>query len=757
MSDTSSDADLIPDDHPAVAPPGPAPAPAAHSDADLIPDEDIEPVDDPSLAANPKQIARASLATTPEVEMQRYAKQFGQPIEDFKLHGDKIVRKVPETGTWAYVQPGFWSPKGSGEGLGARAMRKLDWTASGAGPAIPISAGAGAGALAGLASLPAGPVVAGVDAVTSSSLAAAGAEGGRQKLDRWLDDDTETPTDWGNIGWHALQAGATEPVSLVLKGLGGLAARLPGVRQILEKRGFNQQEVEKRALEAAHDEHPLSFLPEDVLGDIHQYLDGQWQHMAQVARDAQAMGIDTLSLGQKTNSPVLKKVERWLAGTPEGAERMGRTRQLQNEIQVPGAARQTLDEVAPGTGDNAVEEFRDATGKIITGAKKARAVKAKSAYADALDDPENPLHYSDELKEVLGRVQKIAPNALKDAQNMAEARGEPFPPFFDVNAAGDPVLNGTQPNWRAMDYVKRALDGVRKSDTNAMGDIGNKGSVANDLKSQMLGILDPMNPKYAAARAQFGESSDAIDQILKGGLGKIQRMTGPDRINMLDQVFSGSRNSLNAKDVGKVRDLFVKAGKEDEWKNATRAYLEDGLDESLRLNQNGGETGNVAGKMLGYWNTDRQRAVLRAAIGDPAKASKVARFMDVMEATSRMLPEGSPTNPNAEMSKKAGNKLMGAVRGAYDTMTGHGLVDRGLAAIDDHLQKIAEPAARRKLLDFVMSPNSDRELEKFLTAMPRIRAIQRSQAARDRATVQIGRLIGAAGVPAALGYSGSNN
>lgn len=670
-------------------------------------------------------VARASLPPDPQVEIQRYSEHFQQPVTDFKRINGKIIRKDPDKGIWEYVAPG--------------AAR---WAASGVGPGISTVGGAAGSTLAAATSAETGPGAIPAT-IAGGGLGGSLADYGRQRLDNWLaPENSQAPIDWNNVAaWGA--AGATiEPAGQVLGALGRLATKIPGVTKALNVAGVTTNAQLKAMVQAAQNnattENPLG-LPPAVMDELARGMQGKWDEAAQVEADAKSLGIDSMSLGQKTRSPVIQRLERWSASTPEGAERWGRLRRVQNEQQVPDAAQATFDHVAPKGNGNPIENFRGAADSVVEGAQQAQSKEAQTAYKVALDDPANPLVYSDKLKDVMSRIARIAPGALQDAENLAEARGNPFPKFFDVNEAGDPIINGNQPNWRAVDYIKQTLDGI------ARGADRNKGSIAKSLKGQLLDAAGE-NPAYDAARLNYGNSADAIDQILKGGVGAIQKMSGPDRLNMVNKMFAGGEGDLMPDDVAQARQLFMKSGKTDEWNAGLRSYLDTALDNATRRVQNGGDTGNVAGKTLDLWNTDRQRQVLRAAIGDPQKANDFGRFFDVMRNVSSMLPEGSSTGANAEMSKNSATQAVKGIRNAYGLLSGHAFVDRGMAALEDHLSKIAEPQARIKLMNFLQSPNNVQQLRSFLTNMPSQRALASSPPARDRAALQLARVMSAAGI-----------
>lgn len=713
---------------------------------------EVAPVDSLASAAPAGMTAKASFSTTPEVEIERYAKHYGQPVKDFKLlPNKKIARKDPKTGVYSYVVPSVFGGEEPGpHGFGERMRRAGHWAASGAGPAIPATTGGVGAGVAAAATLAAtkNPKAAMAAGTAAGTVTGGVGEYTRQKIGNWLNDDDQ-PVDWANVGWQAVAGAANEPTAGALGALGRLAARIPGVKQIMAKTGLqtNRQlfNATRRAEEKFNEQNPL-MLPRETLEDIQAALESHWDDVRTTTEDASQLGLG-LSLGQRTRSPALQKLERWLSGTPEGAERFGRLRRTQNEEQVPAAARQVFDDVAPRGPGNPVEEFRSGADKVVGDAAGAQAKQAERAYRVALDNPDKPLPFTDDLRALFKRP--MMKEAWERAQTSAANRGVELPKFVDFNAAGDPVFSKEiQPTWRSIDQIKRGLDQIKRDNVNAFGKPTGKGADASNLRRSLLDIVDPMNPEYVAARASFGESADVVDQILQGGVGKLQKMKGPDALNMVDRFFRGGRQDLMPDDVTEMRKLFVAAGKEKEWQAALRSYLDDGLDNATRRIQNGGEMGNVAGKMIDVWNTDRQRAVLTAALGDPAKANKVARLMNSLHHASSMLPEGSSTGANQEFAKATKNKVIGAVRGAYGLVTGHGAVNAGMDALESHLARITEPAARRQLIDFVLSPGADQALRRVLTNLPSDRAILYSPTARDRAAIQIGHLMTAAGISA---------
>lgn len=121
------------------------------------------------------------------------------------------------------------------------------------------------------------------------------------------------------------------------------------------------------------------------------------------------------------------------------------------------------------------------------------------------------------------------------------------------------------------------------------------------------------NGLYKQARQKFGDPSDEIDAMKEGGIGFIQRMTGPDRQNMITRIFSGT--NLFPEEIASMRRQFFYAGKSAEWNAGVRSYIADALAEAVRPLKTGGEPANVGGALYKNLFEDRQAKVLLAALG----------------------------------------------------------------------------------------------------------------------------------------------
>jgi hypothetical protein len=687
---------------------------AAHKLASDVGTHD-HPLDDVAHAAGAGTIARASLAPDPQVQIKRYAEAFKQPETDFGIVGDHIVRKVPGTDQYARVQPSVRGAKGPIEA----AERAMDWVASGAGPIIPAAtstAGAALGALAGIESGPGALATAALGGTAGGSLG----EIARQKLDAALaPKGEEAPMDWesvagkggegaaGVLGGAALTKLARVAAPIVsegLKDIGRVGAAETGVG------AATADAAGGTAGEAAAKTATDFGLSPRVIDALKQHIAGKESELAQLREDAKSLGVD-LSLGQLTGSEAVKQAERQLVRQPETVQAVADLRTRQNTEQIPGAVRSVLDEVAPDApAGKQVEAFRDAADAVVKKAANEQSAQARTAYAEALDDPAKPLDFNTDLQGLFKRP--MMQEAWARAQESAANRGTPLPKFVDFNSAGEPIFSkDVQPTWRSVDQIKRALDDIANnpSNQNRFGTPTGKGADAVNLKRQLLGVVDPQNPAYAAARAKFGESADAIDQILNGGVGFLNKMTGPDRQNMVNRIFSGQ--NLMADDVAAMRRQFMYAGKSAEWNDGVRSYIADKLADAVAPLKGGGEPSNVGGALYRGLFEDRQSQILQAAMGgveNPALVGRWNQLGRVLKAASNQLPEGAPT--------------------ATDTGA-PGLIKRGIDAVStkgaslgaellDGLEKMKKPEEAKKLATYLLTPEGDKVLKSLAPTTP---------------------------------------
>lgn len=643
-------------------------------------------IDDASKGAGFWTNMRASLAPDVNDQIRRFAaSRFpGMSVDEAaKRYGvvNGHIVYADENGDFARETPSVFGGKGAADTF----TRAGDYAASSVGPFLPGAAGA----VAGTAAAESGP----------GSIAAAGGAAGatdvaRQALDRFMAGESMHNIDyWNSAGQSALAAGGQT--------LGVGASRL-----------FNSNPLGVSAWERTQALDPARI-----------------QGTADLEAEARSRGVD-LSAGQSTGLRSLQATERQLGRRPETADTIYDFTTNQRQQQVPAAVRAEIGQISPiPPGEGAVGQFRDGAQKVLDDAVTARAVQARQSYSAALGkdsyfDPDAVSPKGTKLSDLMQRPSMQ--QAWQKAQTLAKEDGATLPEMFTKDAEGNLTLNTkTVPDWRSWDYMKRGLDSVIDDNTNSLGRLNTVGRSVNGTKQELLGILDKANPDYAAARLQYGKASDTVQELLDGGTGMLHRLKDAqplDRQAIVRRVFDSG--SLTAEEVGRMRGQFALAGRKDDWNAGLASWLSDKLDDSIAA---AGRTGNTPGQFYSkVWQDPRQQAVIRSALGgDQARIDGIEKLMQVVNASAKGLPEGSPTATDLLATQSDAGKMIS--RGAriagrltsLDTYTdlGNQIVE-GWAATKapqkriQLAQTLLSPGAADRLRQLsLLSPNSQRAMQ----------------------------------------------
>lgn len=607
----------------------------------------------PKVEDQIKRFAAARFPDEYKADPERVLKRYGVMDGNIVYADDKgeVHREVPSSFDNADSIPGKF-------------MRVGRFVASQVGPSAPQAAAA----LAGTATAEASPVA----SISAAAGAATATDLFRQALDRILAGEDPTDVSLLNSLGHGAEAAFGQGI-----GVGG--ARLLS-RNELAVKPFDRMAAKDPAFQ-------------QQVADIQK-----------LAKDR--YGID-LSAGQATQMRSLLAEERRLGRYPETADKMADFAENQRRVQVPAAVNQELDRVAPNRGgEAAVEQFRQGANEVVGQAVKDRSTAARAAYAKALDD--RPGFYTEALGEILKRPS--AQEAWKKAQRLAADEGRDLPKLVTFDESGAVKIDPTvTPDWRAWDYIKKGLDQVVSENTNAMtGTLSPQGRAASNLRSQILEILDRVNPDYKAARAVYGDASDAVNAVLEGGVGLLKRMQGPERQQMVNTIFSG--NSLMPEEVARMRSQFNAAGRLEDWNQGVRQYLSGKLDAAMK-------TENVPQYLYkNLWQDPAQRRVLEVAIGDKGLVEGWTKLFDVLDRARKSLPEGAPTATDmpAMMGPQTVGKGLRIFGKAASPQTWLNLGNEAVEAID----ALRTPEARIKLADAMLSGGTAEKLKRLRMLPP---------------------------------------
>lgn len=603
---------------------------------------------------------RASLAPDTKTKIKRYSQSSGIPEDRFGAvkgeivywNGKELVPVVPSMS--------------GGDGVADKFSRLGENVAASTGGALPSVAGMAAGAVMGPtgASIPAAGAVAGATNI------------GVQALDKAMAGEDVTG------GYRAIPAIGDAALNMTGQAGGNLLVKL-----------FTKNPMGLAAFDR------LKAMDPKVIKDA--------SDLQKVAK--QEFGID-LTTGQASDLNSMLVWERQAGRWPETTDMVKGFRDAQWGEQVPSAVRGEINKLSPVTGEDAVSKFRSGANDVVKGAEEARATEARLAFGKALDDTElHPAYNTPQLDEMMRRP--IMAKAWERAKERAANQNRILPEYFKTDAKGRITNTVQKPDWRAWHDIKKGLDDIIDSNLNTNGKPTGPGYDAMAVKREMMGLLKKANPDYAEALIKYGESSDAVDMILSGGVGILKNTKGMDTTKVVNKIFN--EGAVTPQEVTRMRQMFYSAGKGEEWNAGVAAWLEGSLGKALgEFNQG---TGNVPGRFYKtIYGTPEQRNITAAAIGFN-NMEPWEKLLNILKAARKSLPEGSPTV--TDLGSRAPDKITSVSRVAGKALSGETFLNPGntIATAVDNLR---QPEARIRLAKALLSKDGVEQLRKLRMLPP---------------------------------------
>ena len=171
-----------------------------------------------------------------------------------------------------------------------------------------------------------------------------------------------------------------------------------------------------------------------------------------------------------------------------------------------------------GQSDRAVRKVSEIVGgnvddlaaqdQLRTAARKANGAAYEKAYRT---------NFSQAQPMQLDAIQQRIPaQAMREAMQIAKAEGRPFGEQLvaSIDDAADQVVFRRTPSMREWDYIQRGLRGA--TDKAYRSGSGGVGTAYKDLRQELLGILDEVNPDFKAARVGASAAFGAEDALEAG-------------------------------------------------------------------------------------------------------------------------------------------------------------------------------------------------------------------------------------------------
>lgn len=471
------------------------------------------------------------------------------------------------------------------------------------------------------------------------------------------------------------------------------------------------------------------------------------QEIQALQQKAADTGIQ-LTPAEITNLKSLRAQQNVLGDLPASSDIMADFYARRNAEQVPAA----FDEFARGL--SPVESVEMGAQSLQRGAKSAveteaaeRAAKARPFYQKAANVEISPEAYESLNSNPLIRQQMKA--VMRDPKYQADL-GELFPQAvspetgaFDANLIPVKKIDPTG-KVGFYDIVKRRIGGLideaeRKGNRNDV-------RIYTNAKKKLLNVLDDASPDYRQARALFEEGSPPVTALTKGEVGAAAQLS-PLQMNRVTKIIFDSGPMT----IRQNRAAFAKAGKEQEWNDGLRAYLQENFDKAAQEYIGGNANPGMRFRKA-VFGTGKQKQAMMAAMS-PEQWRGFSRLMDVLEATGRSQQGGSRTAFAKEgieqLKQEAGGLGSKVIRAANPS----NVLDTARIARAWEQMRLGQHS--EKLAEIITSPEGMKQLA-ALKAIPPNSIKARQAVAQILAQWGMGEAIQPQDVPAG-GFSGARS
>lgn len=346
----------------------------------------------------------------------------------------------------------------------------------------------------------------------------------------------------------------------------------------------------------------------------------------QNADEAAGIGVN-LTPGQASGTRSLLQYEDAAMQRPDLVDRAtGFYRQQGQQLQTAG--QDVLAGISPQADKTmGSQAFREAAGEVPTTIRQAANRTARPAY---------------EIAEEAGRTQS-GPLHMMDNPAVQEAMDRARQTYRVKFKQDAPMV----PDFNLWDLARRELRDLG-------GEAARQGrnTLASGYKEVLQDLskeLDTAFPSYPAARAAAAPGQRLAATLEETATGASGAAGVDDRArSILAPIFERS----NPQYVAETRKAFAEAGREAEWNQGVRAYLQDVFDRASRSQE--GLNASMLRRQV--WGNVDNREALRAAM-TPQQFEGFDRFLRVVENVSRTYPQNSLTamrgNAQAALSEAA--------------------------------------------------------------------------------------------------------
>jgi hypothetical protein len=559
--------------------------------------------------------------------------------------------------------------------------------------------------------------------IPGAAVGATVADVARQGVGRWVNnlDNPITGINWGHAATEgALNAGG----QMIGRGAFSLFSRNPLGVSALDR--INAQDPQARAAwdritGISQGRHPVTGQPmpggqpPPVDLDIGQVtnLASMQQQGRLAARDPHVMDTRRQWLENQQTQQIPARyrweIEQNIGPRPGIEAAAGRTMQFPERDPVTGQA-------LPRPG------IRGAAQDIVETAERARTAAASPHYNAAFQSgvvPDvAPIVQSIETRLATGGG--VARNSTT-AQVLNEARTALTETV--QNAQGQTITRPAQ-SYEALHNAKEVIDNIlsrmaRSANPPTATEITAARAELTPIQEQLTTTLRNAHPEYQRGYDVYRRMSPDVELVTRD-VGALTRMTQPERMDVLDAVFSAG--NIPPQQVERMRQHYLINGRINEW-NAGLAQWMDGQLTRALTPIGGGETPNVSQRLFRIFDNADQRAVIQAAMGgaQAGGARNMENFFEVLEAARRYAPVGSTTAsdlPHVGTVAGRGAQILGNLTSPSTYFNAGNFVVETINAL-------RSPQTRQQFIQAFQSPDGMRMLEQLRMLSPR------SQQARD--------------------------
>lgn len=357
--------------------------------------------------------------------------------------------------------------------------------------------------------------------------------------------------------------------------------------------------------------------------------------MKALMRTAEDFGI-ILTPAELSNSPFLRGVQKSLSGLPQSAQTM-EDFYVNRAGQTAKINRDFFGSLSPiDSAERAGEMLGKTSADVVAAAKGARRAAGSPAYKEAFASGS-----SIDLKPIADMIDAELPMAGPHLRaSMLKLKREIYGIGGTTPKQAGPTIEGSLE--AVQNRVKETLDDmISAASRQGRGKAANR---LSELKEAMLADLDARVPKYAAARAQWGDLSRPVDAAEGSVLANFTGLTPKDWTKIPQRLFA-----QGPEEIGRARRFAVaQPGGEDAWNAVLRSYLEGEFTKAGKIYASNIARPQATAAMQGpkfyasVFGDATSYGKLKQAMA-PDQFRTFNKIMNVLEATGRGLDVNSDT------------------------------------------------------------------------------------------------------------------